>query len=78
MITLDAVLTAPATLAVGATLLHFLWQGAVIGAVLAALLRFGRPTASTRYACSARARAWCHSRGSRSKAAGARPSSSFR
>ena len=53
MITLDAVLTAPATLAVGATLLHFLWQGAAIAVLLVAIVEIGRiRSVQRRYNCS--------------------------
>jgi beta-lactamase regulating signal transducer with metallopeptidase domain len=51
MSTLASVLAAPAALALGAALLHFLWQGALLAALLYAALRFGRFSASGRYTC---------------------------
>ena len=46
---MSALLDHPATLALASTLLHFLWQGAIIGLTAFAILRYTRLTAGTRY-----------------------------
>ena len=46
---MSALLDHPATLALASTLLHFLWQGAILGLTAFVILRYARLTAGTRY-----------------------------
>ena len=46
---MSALLDHPATLTLASTLLHFLWQGAIVGLSAFAILRYARLTAGTRY-----------------------------